>query len=591
MQVFLLTKWELKRLWNNFHLSIKDSKTASSYFVLGLTLFVLHIGLRTILFRMLEFRDEMYMFASQNRTDIILYGIFHSWLVLSIVKGISISNFTNMFNSADMNILFSAPVLSNEIYISKHFKHSLRRILLFFMLFLTLNPVYQYVNISHTMAFLIFINFIVFVELCFVSGHIVYFILYVVNDPSRSRVRKRIFGLILSLIFIFLLANYGSRSPLLEMVWKYLPSSIIVNSIRLGISSPEKIITIFQNTIFLIVIYGVLLVSSFNMSKKYSKTNSTIKETSINLEYRMFKDDFSKNFLKNTSILPLITIKDLLLHFRENIITYLSGLIINILIQMTFLYFNNYIPVTLSFINNNDIAFYMVAFITIISSIVTSPSTEIFNTEITNFWILKSSPYPPKKIIIGKYIHCLSITFILSIPLLIIPFITSLNVFTLILIMETIITYNVIGLLVSVNHASIYRKTAKLPLISYFIQSASTIVVTYVSIYFTTLNVVLLYTVIIFFIALLITKFEEPIKIYILDLLSTIYVIAIIIFLIFSITLLGSTVFRSLILSGAIMLPYEYLAPTLAVILKTILVVQYCINRTETALIHRDELK
>ncbi len=585
LQVFLLTKWELKRLWNNFRLSLMDSKITSSYLVLGFTLFVLHISLRPILLSMLDFRNAISVFASQNRIHIILYGLFHFWLVLSIVKGLSISHFTNMFNSADLNILFSAPVLSNEVFISKHLKNSLRRTLIFFMLFLTLSPIYQYINISQIMAFLIFINFIVFVELCFVSGYITYFLIYVINVPSRSCVRKRLFGLFFFLVIIFLLGNYRSRFPLIEVVWKYLPSSIIINSIRLGISVSEKTLAMFQNAIFLIIIYVALLVLSFKMSN-FSKTDLTIKETPINIEDIMFKNVF----FKKLSILPVITAKDLLLHFRENIITYLSGFIINILIHITFLSLNNNMHVKLSVININFV-FYLIAFITIISSIVTSPSTEIFNTEITNFWVLKSSPYPLRKIIVDKYIHCLLTTFILSIPIFIIPFAITSNVFSLVIIIETIITYNVIGLLISVNHSSIFRKTSKLPLISYFIQSLSTLVITYTSIYFTTLGIVMLYVLIIFFIALLITKFEEPIKIYILNLLSTSYLIALIIFLTFSITLLGSNVLRLLILSGDILLPYMYLLPILAVMLKTILVVQYCINRTEKALIERDELK
>jgi len=572
-----------------FRLSLKDPKIASSYFVLGFTLFVLQIGLRRILFSMLEFRYEISVAASQNRVTSILFGIFHSWLVLSIVKGISISNFSKMFNSADINILFCAPAPSNEIFISKHFKNSLRRTLIFFILFLTLSPIYQYINISHTIAFLIFINFIVFVELCFVSGHITHFLIYVINAPSRRIVRNRVFGLILSLFIIFLFANYGRSSPLIEAVWKYLPSSIIVNSIRQGISSSETFIALFQNTIFLIIVYGTLLFLAFKLSK-YSKTNLTIKESPINFEYRMFKDDFSKNLLKDKSILPVITAKDLLLHFRENNRIYLSGFFIYILIQMSFLYFNNKISVNLSFINQN-IVFYIISFITIISSIATSPSTEIFNTEMSYFWILKSSPYPYRKIIVDKYIHCLLMTFVLSIPIFIIPFILSSNVFGLFLLIETMITYNVIGLLVSVNHSSIYRKSSKLPLISYFIQSLSTLAITYVSINFTKIDIAWLYVLIIFFIALLITKFEEPIKFYILDLFSTINIIALLTFLTFSIILLGSTVLRSLILSRAIFLPYEFLLPTLALMLKTILIVRYCINRTEKDLLDRDELK
>ena len=586
MQFIFLVKTELKREIRKIRLSLNERKILSSYIVLSTSIGIFTTALHTFLFRLTAYNNNLLISNNSLMIEEILLITFRLWAVYNFFKVFYTNYIAKWFDSPDLDLLFCAPVKPNELFLSKYIKILIKHIIILVILFITSIPVFLYLNKQWIIVILLFTTSLLFIE----SIYLFSIMAFLNIEFILKKYRILILGLII--LSYSLILKYNSI-PFINYIYRNIPSTILVNVILHLIQEPVQSLNIGIEIVKLMSITLISILLAYLFKRNYYEF---ILNSFKNLEQKRRKY-ISSNVLTsayNQTSSFILTIKDMAIYLRENLNEFIMHLLLNygtILI----LFQTNNILYLLSITNEyNSLLFFISPFILIIILTMNTSSIESYNSEVGNVWIIKASPYEHNKIVIEKFLYSLLITIILNIPIylsIILLIKTLFNKMIMVaLIMELTLVHSVIGVLISATHSSIMKKNKKLPLISYFTQFITMIVISSSSLMLVNFKPFQLYAINIILISLLITKYDKPLIYYFIDITSTIYVISIIAFLSLNIVFLGSLMIRLLILRDFYLDFSITMASIVAIFLKTSIITRVCIKLTEKAFIENENL-
>ena len=168
MKIIVITKFEFRKLLNEFRLSLKEFQQIAGYFIFLITLMFIFLGLYTFLFTATEIRNYFLTTYLFQTFDEILLIIFHFLFLLVISRGVLSSNFTNFFTYSDINFFFTSPINIEELYISKYLLRSFKRGFILFISFITISPIFLYLKIKLHIIFILFFIMLFFIEISYI---------------------------------------------------------------------------------------------------------------------------------------------------------------------------------------------------------------------------------------------------------------------------------------------------------------------------------------------------------------------------------------------------------------------------------------
>jgi len=587
MQFFFLVKAELRREIRKIRLSLKEKKILSSYIVFSISIGIFTTVLHTFLFRLTDNNNNLLIRNNSLMIGEILLITFRLWAVFNFFKVFYTNYIVKWFESPDLDLLFCAPVKSNELFLSKYIKILIKHIIILMIMFVITTPVFLYLKTKWNVVILLFTTLLLFIESIYLFS-----IMTFLNIEFNYK-KYRILILGLSILSYLLILKHNSI-PLFDYIYRNIPSSILVNVVLQLIQEPIQSFNISIEITKLLSI-TLMLISLIYLFKRnyYESVFNSFKNSEQKRRKYISSNILPSAYYQTSSF--ILTIKDMVIYLRENLSEFLIYLLLNYgAILFLFQAYNiskNFFSITNEY---NSLLFFISPFILIIILTMNTTSIESYNNELGNIWITKASPYKINKIVIEKFIYNFLITIILNIPIYFSVILLIKTLFSKIimvaLIMEIVLIHNVIGILISATHSSITVKNKKLPLISYFTQFITMIIISSSSIMLVNFKLFQLYAINIILISLLITKYDKPLIYYLIDITSTIYVISIIAFLSLNIVFLGSLMIRLLILRDFYLDFSITMASIVAIFLKTSVITRVCLKLTEKAFIENENL-
>lgn len=587
MQFFFLVKAELRREIRKIRLSLKEKKILSSYIVFSISIGIFTTVLHTFLFRLTDNNNNLLIRNNSLMIGEILLITFRLWAVFNFFKVFYTNYIVKWFESPDLDLLFCAPVKSNELFLSKYIKILIKHIIILMIMFVITTPVFLYLKTKWNVVILLFTTLLLFIESIYLFS-----IMTFLNIEFNYK-KYRILILGLSILSYLLILKHNSI-PFIDYIYRNIPSSILVNVVLQLIQEPIQSFNISIEITKLLSI-TLMLISLIYLFKRnyYESVFNSFKNSEQKRRKYISSNILPSAYYQTSSF--ILTIKDMVIYLRENLSEFLIYLLLNYgAILFLFQAYNiskNFFSITNEY---NSLLFFISPFILIIILTMNTTSIESYNNELGNIWITKASPYKINKIVIEKFIYNFLITIILNIPIYFSVILLIKTLFSKIimvaLIMEIVLIHNVIGILISATHSSITVKNKKLPLISYFTQFITMIIISSSSIMLVNFKLFQLYAINIILISLLITKYDKPLIYYLIDITSTIYVISIIAFLSLNIVFLGSLMIRLLILRDFYLDFSITMASIVAIFLKTSVITRVCLKLTEKAFIENENL-
>lgn len=520
MKVWHLIRVQFKKNFNEVMLSLIDIHILIGYLLFLITAISISLGLYFFYFNMPEL--STYFINNIFLKEINTFNILiHLYVIWSLFRGVSRYNFYSIFESFDLELLFSYPINSKNLYFSKYVVKAFIRAVIIFAMIIISYPIILYYNFSNIIIMMLYMSIFLFVEINYFISYILFNIVY--NDVLKKYI-KILFIITVLIIFLYIIDN----TILTNVINFLIPSFYLMNTLNsLFMKTQNMNIYILFSQIF---IYLIFLIISYFISDNYYEL-AILKNNDPNIyEIKFLEEYYSFERLLESKTELIFFIKDIYLHIRNH------GR--NFIIQFCFEYISLLIIIFLRplfdiELFSNPVIYHNLTYLVlplflviIINSI--SPSGEIFNSEIDMMWFIRSSNFIYNNFIFNKVIYIISYIFIFSIPPILSLILFTDNYYQIIniifLLFNIILIHTSIGIFTSSYYSFRYQIKQK-SLLSHFIHIFLTLIIIYFELSILFINPFYSIIIIALLISLINTKYEAPIRYYVFELFTKFYVI------------------------------------------------------------------
>jgi hypothetical protein len=451
MALHILLKLEFQKLTNDLRLSLEKTTFIASYLLVLVSSIFLHQGLHLILFKVPELREHILLLGMFWNINVIKIFL-QIWLLYSIIKGVLSHDFVEMFDDADMLILFSSPLSRKNIYLSRYIMSFIRRILIVALLFISINPIFSFINLSKLELYILFFTVLIFIELNYTLSNISFLVIRTrLTRFLKTQKLKKMTWLFLTIIFIGL-SSFLFSPIMRSQIRSINPISLMVDTIESISVDSANTYQIMSNLIILVLIYTSLTLISYLLSNNFdfyiTESTKNIQDQRANFFKLIFR---WINLEKKIGVHPIFW-KDVISILRERGLVIIFELIINYgVFSFLFIQFNLFLDFTTLDNYYSNLYVILPPMVTIIFLNVYSPLTELLKDEVIVMWLLKTSGLRMYSLLVSKYLFSVIKSLIFSLPLLLMFYLGSpYNKFiVLFLIINVIFIYNSIGLLIT----------------------------------------------------------------------------------------------------------------------------------------------
>ena len=518
MRIASLINLELRILKNEFLLSLRTKKYIVSYIIVALTGVSTYTGLG-------YFLETQGTPSVLSLFEVPLTGITSRWvspllLIYSLLKGLSPNVGLNIFSPADIAILFTRPIKTHEIYISKLVRNGFKHGVFLLLFFLSTAPMFSFFSMGIFEVTAIFLLVFIIIEITQLISQVEFFMFYRLYDGEKSRIKVND-AIILSVIIV------GGVSIFDVLFTK--TGVNIFNYCSLLIESPETIISVlktrtgFTKLLFecfspLLILLGVLASVSISMARNYYGVNHYSELALVNQDKLFGNILFPFNYGKSKNYQLLH--KDALLLVRNYGIQIVTSLFFTYGLSYGLIRYRDSI---LSYFLNRALLRSALPFLMIIYLKMILVPSENIDKDWGSTWLLRSSNISQEIMVNTK----VSFSYIITIPY-ILPLLSSLYVLednswtNLILAVNLVVLYSPIKTFTSNYFNSGYDQSLDL-FLSNFLQIFSMFMfwIFFTSLYNAQVSMMFIYSTIIA--TLFFTKYGKPIKYYVFELISNFY--------------------------------------------------------------------
>jgi hypothetical protein len=518
MRIASLINLDLRILKNEFLLSLRDKKYIASYIIVTLTGLSIYTGLEFFL----EMQGEL---SSINLFAVPLTGINPRWvspalLIYSLLKGLSPNMGLNIFSPEDIAILFTRPLKTHEIYISKIVRNGVKHGFFLLFIFLSISPLFSFFSLRIIDVLALFFLVFGIIEITQLISQVEFFMFYRLYDEEKSRVRVNAVVSIAAIIIVGISIFDIMFTKTGINIFKY--CSLLMDS-------PETIISIFKTRtdltklLFecfspLLLLLGALASGSICMSRNYYGDNHYTEQALVNQDrlFGRFLFPFNYGKSKNYQLMH----KDGLLVVRNYGIQIATSLFFTYGLSYGIIRYRDSVS---SLFLNRDLLLSALPFLIIIYLKIMLVPSEIIDKDWGTTWLLRSSNISQERIISAK----VSLSYLITIPY-ILPFLASLYVLennpwtNLILVINLVFLYSPIKTFTSNYFNSGSDQSLDL-FLSNFLQILSMFMfwIFFTSLNNTQISMMFIYSTIVS--TLFFTKFGKPVKYYVFELISNFY--------------------------------------------------------------------
>jgi hypothetical protein len=532
MNLLLLLGLEYRKIRNDLGQSLEKKRFIASYILLLVSLIFLHQGLHILLFKVIGSPDKLLIMDLWNAQP--LNTILSLSMIYSVLRGIISSDFVNQFDTGDIQMLFSTPFPRRDIHLSKYFVGFSRRLVLFALLFTSINPIFAYLEIIGLNLLTLFLVVFIFIEVNHVLGDIFYLAFHSLLAPylknrdaeNQSWVSLLLItlGVIISLFFLI----PGNAERLTRAVN---PAYLVTDAVSALLRGSASTSPVSEGLVVLTLVYvafaAVSYLLGFSFDLRVMESIRDAEEQSHNLLTSLVNWDGVQRLVD----IPPVLLKDIVSFTREHGRSIILELVINYGVFALFLR-SNFFPTVIPLEGYTNLYLIAPPLVTILILNLVSPSTELLTGEVETMWLIKSSGTSMNTLFISKYVLSIAKSFLFSLPLILMGYLESPinNMIIIFLIINVVFIYNALGLLVTsfflVDSRNFFTGTFSL----HFIQIVCSFVITglYVSLLFLHPGTVLLIFNIV--IALSITEYYVSNSFVVFDFLTKFYLVGLISF-------------------------------------------------------------
>jgi hypothetical protein len=509
---------ELQILFKEVKNSFKSWKYRAAYFIFLVTLISIYFGL-DLFFSFIQLEQYLIELFLKNEIN-NFQTIFFLWILYSVFKGYQYNDLIKIFNIADETLLYPSSIKSNHIYLSKFIKNMVIHAIFLFIFFITINPIFSYLNLNISDFLIFFISSLILLE-------INYLVNYTIKFLQINKNNKQIFIILIIIIFFYAFSHLFDFSTIILIAPISVLYQILMNS--------NDYYILFISIISMFVMFLSLLYYSYINAVNYYENVSYNKKT---ITYGSTDLSLTKIIENINSLEFQLFQKDYTIIQRLNGKKLISDIILNYsLVYILIINLNNDILRSLIF---KDMIFYISPFVLILLINIRSNFLSKLYDEWNSLWFLKTSSVSIDKIINSKIIFSYVYNFIFNHPFLIFLFIyLGYNGFYIFIIIFSVILLDVyLKLFLS------YYFNSKINIfVNDFLKSFIHILLEFLLIglnlllYVTNIEYMYIYTVFLF--SLIITKYDVPIKYYILELIVNNYFVGMISIIFISISMIS----------------------------------------------------
>ncbi|MFA5602769.1 MAG: hypothetical protein WDA21_03425 [Bacilli bacterium] len=323
-----------------------------------------------------------------------------------------------LFNTNDNDMLFSMPIKSNTILMSRLLNLIISNLLMAFFFMLPAVVIYDIKTVvPSTYYLLVFISIIL---LPVIPTILACLIGYVIARLTAKSNKKNWFEIIISFIFILtIMAGSGYAPTILRHIVNDM--ELVLKILKYGFYPIYLISKVFLEydllsiLIFIVINIGIFSLFMFILNRKY-------KSIILKLGEHKTASNYNITSLKPGSIKKALFKKDLKRYFSSPIYVFNTGfgqVLIFIMVIASFFINQNKIYELLEVNAGQATPFMMLAAMVTFVVFMTDTASASISIEGKNFWILKSLPLEPKKILNSK----LLLNLFIALPILLISLI------------------------------------------------------------------------------------------------------------------------------------------------------------------------
>ena len=312
MKVWHLIRVQFKKNFNEVMLSLLDIHILIGYLLFLITAISISLGIYFFYFNIPEL--STYFINNIFLKEINTFNmLIHLYVIWSLFRGVSRYNFYNIFESFDLELLFSYPINSKNLYFSKYVAKAFNRAVIIFAMIIISYPIIVYYNFSNITMMMLYVSIFIFVEINYFISYILFNIVY--NGVLKIVIKKNI--KILFIITVLIIFLYIIDNTILTNVINFLiPSFYLMNTLNsLFMKTQNMNIYILFNQIF---VYLIFLIISYYISDNYYEL-AILKNNDPNIyEIKFLEENYSFKRLVESKTELIFFIKDIYLHIRNH---------------------------------------------------------------------------------------------------------------------------------------------------------------------------------------------------------------------------------------------------------------------------------
>ena len=228
MKVWHLIRVQFKKNFNEVMLSLLDIHILIGYLLFLITAISISLGIYFFYFNIPEL--STYFINNIFLKEINTFNmLIHLYVIWSLFRGVSRYNFYNIFESFDLELLFSYPINSKNLYFSKYVAKAFNRAVIIFAMIIISYPIIVYYNFSNITMMMLYVSIFIFVEINYFISYILFNIVY--NGVLKIVIKKNI--KILFIITVLIIFLYIIDNTILTNVINFLiPSFYLMNTLN-----------------------------------------------------------------------------------------------------------------------------------------------------------------------------------------------------------------------------------------------------------------------------------------------------------------------------------------------------------------------
>ncbi|MFQ5950543.1 MAG: hypothetical protein ACE5KH_00490 [Candidatus Geothermarchaeales archaeon] len=422
MRVLVLTRHELRVMWNELRLSLRKKAWVSTYVLMASmaagVFFVLHL----FLFEVSEEARQAIAVAFPESLELLNpFNLFllssMLWLLYRVQSGLFSENLAKQYGRADVAIVFSSPVPPAYVFLSKHLAKAARRATILTLAFLAVVPLLRYMVIGFLSAALLFLALFVFVESSYFLEEVAFFLIHT-GKPLRERLRNPRLFLVVGIVIALLawgVADTAAGSLVVEISPPHSLSRILQ---RCHVASVACSFAVWAPSLFYLGAFtlGTALSSLVASAGHYDWVVKKL-ESPHQLGLLRFPARGRLGiFLRGRPVLSLF-LKESWTKFRERGGSVVAELALGYGILATVTIIR---PTVLGLLGANQAVLASmtpaVFFIASLVTILASPSPDSLGREMGELWVYKTSPLPFRRVVAAKFLHSTGYTLLLTLP-------------------------------------------------------------------------------------------------------------------------------------------------------------------------------